>query len=468
MTHTQIANTSSEETTIPTSQTPARTRQDIGVLIQDELSIAGVTESSFAALKEEAQALALMEVSSDADVQALQKVITKGVRLCTTISATIEPGKKWAHQLHKAYTSNENEFLGTVKAIIEPLKQKKEAWVARKEQQEREELERKEAVIKARFAALEGFGFTRRTGVGREDYFSNGSTELEILAVSSADEGVWANMLKGIETAFKEEQDRIEATERAKRDEEERARTAAAELEKRRMEVEAKEALMNARVNEARKNELLAIGLEMIGDNIGISARGKELFNLAAYRLHEIPDAQWADELLAAKAAKAANEEAEARAALEQGRYNRMRNAGYGSECDDREGGECHFTMTFDGRPWNITHHDCYALSDEEFDKLLNNAGVEANRRKEAELQAARAKAVKDEQERVMREVKEAREKEEDRQRRMNDAQRWEEWTKNVEKNAPRMASEIGKHAVSRVIEGMEKMTPGLLADLSK
>lgn len=249
-----------EETTIPTSQTPARTRQDIGVLIQDELSIAGVTESSFAALKEEAQALSLMDVSSDADAQAIQKVITKGVRLCSTISATIEPGKKWAHQLHKAYTSNENEFLGTVKAIIEPLKQKKEAWVAKKEQAEREELERQQAVIKARFAALEVFGFTRRTGVGREDYFSNGTTELEIIAVSSANDEAWAIMLTSAQEAYNDEQDRIKAAEAARLADEERVKKEAAELEARRKELEAREAAMNARINEARRAQLIAAG----------------------------------------------------------------------------------------------------------------------------------------------------------------------------------------------------------------
>lgn len=563
-----------EEATMPTTQTPGRARQEVGLLVQEELQIAGVTESSFVALKEEAQALALADINSDADAQAIQKVITKGVRLCTTISAAIEPGKKWAHQLHKAYTSNENEFLGTVKAIIEPLKQKKEAWVSRKEQAEREELEKQGAVIKGRFAALEGFGFTRRTGVGREDYFSNGSTEIEIMAVSSANDEVWTNMLKGIETAYREEQDRKEAAERAEEEAREGIRRQQEEHEAKARALKEKEDALNARINEARKNELLALGCEiwvsdvvggdpetLIGEEerIGVAnSNGTIRFALYADALHEHADAQWADELLAAKAAveernlwlekkriagereqliasrvkalkeagweqggtgagaiaamnpatfglfsvdsnavtrtisqpldalteddmavmialgnaelarrQAAKEEAEAKRVLEQGRYNRMMNAGYGSECGDAEGDGCSFTMSFDGRPWSIRHDDCYALSDEDFDKLLNNAGVEANRRKEAELQAAREKAVKDEQERIMRGVKEAREAEEDRQRRMNDVQRWEEWCVTVEKNAPRMASEIGRHAISRVIEGMKKMTPGIIKDLN-
>lgn len=463
-----------EEQAIPTSQTPARTRQDIGVLIQDELSIAGITEESFKALKEEAQALVPMEVSSDADAQELQKVITKGVRMCSTISATIEPGKKWAHQLHKAYTSNENEFLGTVKAIIEPLKQKKEAWVARKEQAEREELERKEAAIRARLAAIEQFDFTRRTGTdGREDFYTNGITNIEMSAITMSDEQAWQNLLSSLRMVWEEAQAAKAEKQRIAAEEAERIRLAQEELAEQQRKLKEQQDAFNAQVNAARANELVAIGMlrEPNGDQVYLS-EDQRGYRYPVAQLYDF--AGWDDEIRMLKGLVAERDadivkrqEAVQRERLRTFRYGKMTTSGFTSEADN-DGLPAVFTMHFDSKPFSITHDECYALSDEDFNALLHRAFLEKNRRREAEIQAAKEQAVKQEKERIIQEAKEAREKEEERQRKMNDAQRWEEWVKTVERNAPKMASEIGKHAITRVIEGMKKMTPGIINDLNK
>lgn len=449
--------------------------QQVDVVLQDKLEKSNITDHTLSALKAELTEIAAIKVEDKKSLALVQGGITKAVNIRNNIVRICKKGREAALMEQRAWIAKEKELVGVVEAMEKPLVALKEAYIAEQDRIEREELERKEAEIKSRFAAIEGFGFTRRTGVGREDYFSNGKTEVEIADISTADEEAWAMLADSLERDWRIEQERLKAEEEAKRQEEERMRKEAAALEARMKELQEREAAMNARVNEARKNELLAVGLEMIGDNIGIGARGKELFNLAAYRLHEIPDTQWADELLAAKAAVeernlwlAEKEEAEAKAYRERVRYARMTEAGYSSECGDAPGDKCFFTFSFNGEPWSMQHEECYALSDQDFDMLINRSIAEHNRRKEVEIKAAKEQAVKEEHERIMREAKAAREKEEERIRQLSDAQRWEEWVMAVSKSAPRMASEIGKHAVKRVLDGIGKMTPGIINDLKK
>lgn len=49
-----------------------------------------------------------------------------------------------------------------------------------------------------------------------------------------------------------------------------------------------------------------------------------------------------------------------------------------------------------------------------------------------------------------------------------SDADKWQTWVAVVKAAAPKMHSAIGQHAVDHVIGGMDKITPGLLADLEK
>lgn len=468
-----------EEQAIPTSQTPARTRQDIGVLIQDELSIAGITEESFRALKEEAQALVPMEVSSDADAQELQRVITKGVRMCSTISATIEPGKKWAHQLHKAYTSNENEFLGTVKAIIEPLKQKKAAYVAEQERVEQEALEARERAIRERFAKLEACGFVRRT-MPDGDVYMIGDTVLPVLTISTAEDEVWANMIRGIEIAFSEEQERLRA-------EAERAENEKKAMSEREAEIEKREKAMRDAVITIRKNELIAIGcverdgcmvIEKafgkdagqrlysipIGDLYGATEPGMEIEKGVAQQRKQALDAAYAQEELEREEAQRLAE----RRHKEKERYDALIAAGYGSECGDEPGDGCVFTIAIDGSPVSIEHSEAYALDVVDFAALVRKGQEELQRRERRRLDAIKQKAIEDERARQEQERIESERKEAERVKALGDAGRWQEWADSIKKSAPVMESEIGAHAVKRVINGIVSMTPGLLNDLSK
>lgn len=518
--------------------------QQVDVVLQDKLEKSNITEQSLSALKAELADIAAIKVEDKKSLALVQGGITKAVNVRNNIVRICKKGREAAIMEQRAWISKEKELVGVVEAMEKPLVALKEAYVAEQERIEREELERKEASIKARFVAIEALGFRRETAIDGDDTYRLGSTVLLVTDISMSDGDRWTNILRSAQVVAEE----IAMAEGVRQQEEERVKKEAAELEARRKELEAREAAMNARINEARKNELLALGWELRGSDLYCSipdpVRPKEHGYLGG-QLHEYSEAEWAQELVVAKdfirermelderiakkaereqliasrvkalkeagweemdgrmilmlpegvahpeshgladktqmdfdamvslgnaelaRRKAAQEEEEARKKLRTFRYGKMIEAGYASE-PDAQGPSAMFTMHFDGKVFSITHQECYALSDEDFNTLLRNAFLEKNRRREVEIEAAKQQAVKQEKERAMQEAKEAREKEEDRQRRMNDAQRWEEWVKAVEKNAPRMASEIGKHAIARVVDGMKKMTPGIINDLSK
>ena len=86
----------------------------------------------------------------------------------------------------------------------------------------------------------------------------------------------------------------------------------------------------------------------------------------------------------------------------------------------------------------------------------VRKEAAQAERIRHAEL-----KRIEDE--RIAKEKAEA-----DRKAQMSDAQKWEEWKAGIIASAPSMESAIGQHGVKRVLQGLEAMTPGLLADLKK
>lgn len=413
--------TEENTTAIPAMQSVGRTRQEVGLLVQNELEIAGVTESTFVALREEATALADMNPASDADAAALQKVITKGVRLCGTISSAIEPGKKWAYSLHKAYTSNENEFIGTVKAIIEPLKAKKAAYVARKEMLAQQELEAQERVIKARFVAIEDFDFVRKTGTeGREDYYSNGTTTLEIHQVSMAGEEEWKNIIRGVELAYNEEQDRKKEAERVAAEEAERVRVAKEDLERREREMKEKEERMNAQVNEVRKNELLALGCVDTEDGfIRVASVGLGVVHSFAEEaidnLYSYTDAEWivvresAEQSV--KKVREIQEEAKAaaeRQALIDSRVKALKEAGW-VVLDDQ--------LVVAPNSEEPEEGSVADMTDEDVERFVALGQAELARRKKVEEDRIAQEAVRKEQERVAEAARKAEEERKENER---------------------------------------------------
>jgi hypothetical protein len=332
-----------------------RIRQEVGLVVQEELAIAGVTETSFAELKEHAEALMDLQVIDKASLADVQAFLTKAGRMKTTIKQAIEPGKKWAHQLHKSYTSNENEFIATVEAIEEPLKAKKQAYLDRID---REEAERQRLIAEmqeVRKAAIMGTGALFFPGPPAHKYVL-GTTEVTVREVLEADHTTWSNLLRSFEVIAAELAE-INAEKERQRDYEqakmladlEALRQQEADVARRQRELEEREAKMRETVNIARRNELLALGCQAwserteAGSEYGIIGVDEGNFGLQIYRLHAFSDTEWADELLAAKAAveernlaqKEAQEKA-AREALVQVRKERLLKNGYVDSVDGK------------------------------------------------------------------------------------------------------------------------------------
>lgn len=474
-------------------QTRGRARQEVGIVIQEELAIAGVTESSFAALREEADALSTLEPKSDADIAALQKVITKGTRLCTTISEAIEPGKKWAHALHKAYTSNENEFIGTVKAIIEPLKAKKGTYVARKEQEEREALEARERLIRARFTALEGFGFTRRTAMaGGEDLYINGETTIAVAYVTAADDMVWGNVLKGIEIAWNEEQDRIKAAEEAKAAEAERIRLAQEDIERKQRELKEQQDAFNAKINEARANEMVSIGMyrKPNGNCVYLTEEGRG-YTYPVEQLHSFEN--WEKEVEMVRSLVAERDDnlrkereiAECKALIAE-RVKALKEAGW---VDAELDGEDALALFVE----NDIPYKCVAvatLHEEKnyiFNEWVDRGWTELLRRKKAEEERIAAEAVERERQRAALQAKldeearienekRAQEAEAQRIAAMGDVEHLNRFYDALSKLGVEMynqllTSEIAKHGVKKALPHLDhamSVINGVLEDLRK
>lgn len=465
-------------------QTRGRARQEVGIVIQEELAIAGVTESSFAALREEADALSTLEPKSDADIAALQKVITKGTRLCTTISEAIEPGKKWAHALHKAYTSNENEFIGTVKAIIEPLKAKKGTYVARKEQEEREALEARERLIRARFTALEGFGFTRRTAMaGGEDLYINGETTIAVAYVTEADDTVWGNVLKGIEIAWNEEQERKAQEAEAAAQEAERIRLAQEDIERKQRELKEQQDAFNAKINEARKNELLALGCELDANGDAfvfipkhvsplcpdVSSRTTWItadLHLADPWQQQLDDATKQVGIRDARIKE--NEEFVARKALIASRVKALKEAGWQDQTEGvlvlnmQEGDGV--TMTASVFTQEVSHLG--DMPDDVFLSRLKDGNLELARRKTRQEEAVRQSAIESERQRVAMQAKLDEQARAERQARMGDVEKIEKWMSDFTENAPALASAIGKSGVASLVKSVTNAGKKMIQDI--
>jgi chemosensory pili system protein ChpA (sensor histidine kinase/response regulator) len=56
---------------------------------------------------------------------------------------------------------------------------------------------------------------------------------------------------------------------------------------------------------------------------------------------------------------------------------------------------------------------------------------------------------------------------EQERKAQQSDAQKWQEWRASIKTSAPSMQSQIGKHGVKHLLQLLEDMTPGMVADLA-
>ena len=211
--------------------------------------------------------------------------------------------------LRQASLARKKELLERINAPEVMILQHTKAYERKKAQEEAERERLIREMQEQRKADILATGATFTPGPPEHRY-SIGEYSWSAREINEADHETWTNMLRSSrmvqeEIAAHKAQQELEAQQERERiaAEAEALRQQQAEMARREAEMREREEAMKRQLNEVRKGELMALGLEVIGDNIGIGARGKELFSIAIYRLCELSDTQWADELLAAKLA---------------------------------------------------------------------------------------------------------------------------------------------------------------------
>jgi hypothetical protein len=439
-----------------------RLRQEVGLVVQQELEIAGITEASFSALKEEAQAVATIEVTDEDTLAQVQKVITKCVRMRSTIKGAIEPGKKYAHQLHKCYTSNENEFTSTVDAIEAPLKEKKMAFLAEidRKRKEAEEAEQRRQQERRTFAMQCGF-------IPDLHEWVNGTTRITDNQLITHDAEVWKTLERSMRGIWEEAEERRRYKEAKMLADAEALRQQEADIARRQKELEERGEKMREAMNTSRRNELMALGcVEYVKNGfpfIGING----LWSLPPDNLHAFSDAEWESKLLAAKLAVEERnlalkeaQEREAREALIADRVKRLREAGW----EDNHDRIC--LMENGNKAADFYPHVLADWREDDVDVLIQRGQAELTRREAARQEQLRLEAEAAARKRLEEEAARKERDEAERQAKMGDAEKWEEFVEAVKAAAPKMSSSIGQHAVKYVVDTVEKVTPGVRRDL--
>jgi len=222
-----------------------------------------------------------------------------------------------------------------------------------------------------------------------------------------------------------------------------------------------------AKVNEERKAELLALGMVIVqGQNgEGLVVKAVDGAGGAFYYstlLHTYED--WPKEVELVKSLIAARDEAAYHERLINERTERLIAAGW--ECDDER-----IWLTEEGRKTSSFFPHALVLptwTEEGINELVSRGQAELVRRKTEQEERLRKEGEERERQRIAAEAEQKRIDDERRAAQMNDSEKWQQFSEAIKAAAPTMSSEIGKHAVKRVLTGLEAMTPGLLADLNK
>lgn len=241
--------------------------QDVDLVVQDKLVKAGITEDELDAMREAAQAV-MKPVQSEADMKALQKVLTPIVAMRTRIKAICKKGREHSNMVSKAWIAKEKEYVAMVATVEDPLTTYKEAWKAEQERIKAEEEAEARRILQARYAELEGIGMVRRTAtIDAPERYEIGPVMFPVDRIDTADLGAWMHMTDTARAeAAKINAARAEAEAKAKA-ESDRLAAAQAELDRKAKELadqeaamQARIAAMNAKVEEGRTNEVKAIG----------------------------------------------------------------------------------------------------------------------------------------------------------------------------------------------------------------
>lgn len=269
---------------------------EVSLEVQQKMVMAGIHEERIAQLRELAAPYDV-EVTSEADMKALQGAVSELASLRIKAKRICEQGRRPALMVQKAYISIEKYVTGQIAAIEQPLLLRKEAWQAKLEAQKQEEQARIDAERRARRQAFEDIGFVRRTGdFGQADYYELGTTRIELARIESSAEPEYQELLRSSRIVVAEQKAKEEAALEDMRLAEEALRAREAALKERELQ-------MNKLIADKRAEELIAAGCREVDGVLYITLEDRVLFKLYRNDLHAIPHEQWPEELRAARLA---------------------------------------------------------------------------------------------------------------------------------------------------------------------
>ncbi len=283
--------------------------------ITTALVAAGVTSASIEALAKDYGELARMtdpiQSSEEYEIVKRAQLACRDVRTAVVGALKIERDEAVRYQ--KFVIQEEKRILAQIATTEEPLKKLREDWDNRILLAQQEEARQWVEKMNLRKQAAFDIGYTFNGSAYLLDR-ENGEApwvlrEDQVAGMAMSDEALYALLeaqaaelkmtreIKAEAEAKAEEERQVQAA--AQKAEADRIAAAQAELERKQREMEAREAQMNARVNEARKNELIAAGCEEFNsygaDAVGVptgTGGWGHVFSVSELRL--IPDENWA------------------------------------------------------------------------------------------------------------------------------------------------------------------------------
>lgn len=445
----------------PTTQ--GDVNQAVSLVVQDKLQRAGITDQTLSELKAELDDLSKIEVVDEASFKLIHGGTMKATSARTTITKICKAGREYAISEQKAWIAAERDTISSFSAQEAALKAKKDGWIAHKERIEREAMEARERAIKSRFVAIEALGWQRKTQSDGEDTYELGGSVLKTTDISMAVDEGWDNILRSAmavseEVEAKREAERIAAEEAAKQAEQEaeRIRLAQEAIEEGARKLKEQQDAFNAKINEARRAQLITAGgiwqidMPMEAD---LSKMDEAEFELLLVRVAENEKAR--------KEQKVKEQAAAARERLIAERVKALKEAGWEEQRHD-EGQRPTLHLKI-GDEETVFYDFTFADMEEKlYGDYVALGKAELARRKKVEEERIAAEAVEKERIRVQQEAERAAEEERIRAAELDDAGRIEELAKAVVVTSALLAetlslcsSSIAKQGIKKALEHM-------------
>jgi hypothetical protein len=300
--------------------------------ITTALVAAGVPSSRIEALAKDYGSIAadiqIIQSAEDYELVKRAQLACRDVR--TAVIAALKEEREEAKRYQTFVISEEKRILAEIAKTEDPLKKLREDYDKREELKAQEEARQWVEKMNLRKQAAFDVGYyfngqayllDRENGeapwVLREDQIAGMAMSDEALYALLEAQAAELKMTREIkaEAEAKAEEERL-AAEAEQRRKDEEAAAKLAEIELREKEMQAREAAMNTKVNEARKNELLAMGCEVGDLYVGVRAADGKFMDILqdVTRLYVRSDAEWeSDKAQYAEKIKQRDEEARVR-----------------------------------------------------------------------------------------------------------------------------------------------------------